>query len=182
MPARRQSRSKKPRKRATKPAQWRKAFLAALARHGNATLAAEQARISRPVPYRHRAEDPVFAAAWAEAMEEAADHLEFAAWQRATEGWEEPVYGSLGPGQGGGQIGSIRRFSTALLIFLLKGIRPEKYRDRFDFRHMGQLQVQHDHKLADTIATDPQAAQLAYQLLERMGAGSRDAGRPGRPG
>jgi hypothetical protein len=32
----------------------------------------------------------------------------------------------------GRQVGSIREYSDMLLIFLLKGLRPAKYRERYD--------------------------------------------------
>lgn len=57
------------------------------------------------------------------ASEEAADRLEEAARERAVEGWEEPVY------QRGELVGSVRKYSDSLLAMLLKGAKPQKYRD-----------------------------------------------------
>ena len=45
------------------------------------------------------------------------------------EGWEEPV--GWYKGEAGG---TVRRFSDTLLIFLLKGAAPEKYRERLEVR------------------------------------------------
>ena len=53
----------------------------------------------------------------------AADDLEQAAYERAVIGWEEPVY------HRGELVGQIRKFSDSLLLTLLKGAKPEKYRD-----------------------------------------------------
>jgi hypothetical protein len=58
--------------------------------------------------------------------------LEDEALRRAVEGVEEPVY------QGGKQVGVIRKYSDALLMFLLKAARPEKYRENYSIRHDGQ--------------------------------------------
>ena len=62
-----------------------------------------------------------------EASEDAADSLEAEARRRAVEGVEEPV--GWYKGQAGGVV---RKYSDTLLIFLLKGRRPELYRERFE--------------------------------------------------
>ncbi len=79
--------------------------------------------------------------AWEEAREEAADHLEDEARRRAVDGWDEPVYGSGGTGVGTVEVGTIRKYDSTLLIFLLKGARPEKYRERFDAKLSGSLDI-----------------------------------------
>ena len=68
--------------------------------------------------------DAEYAAMFQEAKEQAADHLECEARRRAVEGVEEPVYYK------GEVCGTIRKYSDLLLIFLLNGARPEKYRDK----------------------------------------------------
>jgi len=57
------------------------------------------------------------------------------------DGWEEPVFGSGGTGMGTVEVGAIRKFDSTLLIFLLKGARPEKYRERFDTKVSGSLDI-----------------------------------------
>jgi hypothetical protein len=111
---------------------WAKAFLSILAESGNVRLACQAAGIVRSTAYDLRNSDETFAADWERAQEEAADLLEEEARRRAHEGWEEPVFGSMGQGQGSGQVGTVRKYSDTLLIFLLKGARPEKYRDRHE--------------------------------------------------
>lgn len=103
-------------------ARWERAFLASLALTGNVSRAARDAGIDRTQPYRLREDDAAFAKAWDSALEEAADRMEEEALRRAVEGVEEPVY------QKGEQIGAIRRYSDTLLIFLLNGARPHKYK------------------------------------------------------
>lgn len=49
--------------------------------------------------------------------------LEQEAYRRAVEGVEEPVY------QGGELVGTVRRYSDKLLEFLLRGRRPQVYRE-----------------------------------------------------
>jgi hypothetical protein len=50
-------------------------------------------------------------------------------------------------------------YSDTLTIFLLKGIRPEKYRDRADVRHSGKIDIgaMTDAELL-AIAEDPSAS------------------------
>ena len=57
-------------------------------------------------------------------MENAADLLEEEARRRAHDGVDEPVWFQ------GVQCGTVRKYSDTLLIFLLKGAKPDKYRER----------------------------------------------------
>ena len=109
---------------------WAKGFLAALAESGNVRLACDAVRIERSTAYRLRDSDVVFAQAWSNAHSQAADVLEEEARRRAIEGWDEPVFGSLGYRLGSGEIGTVRKYSDTLLIFLMKGANPERYRER----------------------------------------------------
>lgn len=104
---------------------WQSAFLTAFAQLGNVTEAAKLANTTRMTVWRHKTSDPEFAKLFAEAEQEAADLLEKEAWRRATEGTDEPVFYK------GDKCGSIKRYSDNLLMFLLRGVRPEKYRERF---------------------------------------------------
>jgi hypothetical protein len=85
--------------------QWEKAFLAALEQTGSVTQAAETAKIGRCAVYDHKRRDPVFAALWEQALDAGADALEDEARKRAFAG------------------------SDVLLMFMLKGIRPQKWRE-----------------------------------------------------
>lgn len=115
-------------RRTAKKAAWRAAFLAELAASGNVSASATAADVSRRFVYEQRAADLDFAAAWDDALEQGADSMEAEARRRAVDGWEEPVWYQ------GEDVGTVRKFSDTLLIFLLKGARPEKYRDRTDVR------------------------------------------------
>lgn len=107
-------------------AKWEKAFITSLCLYGVVSKACEAASISRSVVYENRESHEDFAQAWAEALEIAADVMELEVRRRAVDGVEEPVY------QGGKEVGTIRRYSDTLLMFLLKGTRPEKFRERHE--------------------------------------------------
>ena len=102
---------------------WRPAFLDQLRQHGNISEAARQAGIDRKTAYNSKAKAPEFAEAWEEAVAESTDTLEAEARRRAVEGVEEPVY------YRGAVVGHITKYSDGLLMFLLKGKRPDEFRD-----------------------------------------------------
>ncbi len=100
------------------------AFLDGLSAGLSVTGACEQAVIGRRTVYEWREQDPDFAANWDAALEAGTDILEDEARRRAVEGVEEPVFYQGKP------VGQVRKYSDVLLIFLLKGRRPEKFKDR----------------------------------------------------
>ncbi len=106
-------------------------MLAALAQSGNYTLAARAAKVSRQAAWKWR-QNAAFQAKCDEAIEAAADLLEAEARRRAVEGHEEPVWYQ-------GEIkGASRKYSDALLMFLLRGAKPAKYSQRADVTSNGQ--------------------------------------------
>lgn len=106
-------------------------FLDALRETGNVVQAAKKVRCSRQILYLHRKVDDAFADDWDAALQEAMDTvLEPEAIRRAVTGVDKPVY------QGGEKVGTIREYSDTLLIFLLKGGKPAKYRERYE--HTGK--------------------------------------------
>ena len=102
----------------------KRAFLMAYAKMGNITSAAEAAEIARRTHYDWCDADQEYVLAFEQAKEAFADMLEREALRRATEGVEHTVY------QGGKAVGKRREYSDTLLIFMLKGERAEKYRER----------------------------------------------------
>jgi hypothetical protein len=105
----------------------RELFLDALAKTGNVQKAAKSAHTTPKTAYNYRHADPDFAAAWAQALDAAYDIvLEPEAMRRALDGVERPVYHQ------GKKVDTIREYSDTLLIFLLKGGRPAKYRERYE--------------------------------------------------
>ncbi len=103
-----------------------------MAATGNVSLSAKAAGIGRTAAYEERARDARFAAEWDEAHESFLDKAEQEAFRRALRGVREPAGWYQGtPG------GYVQRYSDTLLIFLLKGGRPEKYRDNVN--HTGEV-------------------------------------------
>lgn len=124
---------------------WKPAFLAALRETGVIRYACEAADIGRTTAYRFRGQDASFAAEWDDAMQDAADLLELEAVRRARTGVRDPVIYQGKPcgawvndkgeivseGTPGAKLVplTVTKYSDTLLMFLLKGARPEKYRD-----------------------------------------------------
>ena len=106
------------------PQGWRGVFLAALRETGNVSAAARRASTSRSVCYGRRRRDAGFAAAWEDALEEAADRLEMEAFRRAVDGVGEDRF------FGGHVVGEVTRYSDALLMFLLRARRPQRFGPR----------------------------------------------------
>ncbi len=106
-------------------------FLEALSECGNIKKSAKKTKISRDTVYRWRREDEEFAKAWDEALELGIDALEDEAMRRAVDGYLKPVF------HGGKKVGSVREYSDTLLIFLLKGRRPERYAERRNVKWNG---------------------------------------------
>lgn len=161
-----------------KKERWPEKFIAALADSGNVRAACEVAGIARKTAYGKRNTDLAFAAEWDAALEEACDTLEAEARRRAVEGVDKPVY------QQGMKVGVIREYSDTLLIFLLKGNRPSKFketvRQELTGKDGGAIQVANRPDLAQL--SDEELAQLE-RMYERLASKSADAGRsPGGTG
>lgn len=110
----------------------REAFLAAYAESGNVSLAARTADVDRCTHYKWL-EDVEYAAAFAQADAQAGDALEAEARRRALCGVEEPAGWYQGsPG------GTVTKYSDTLLIFLLKGRKPDVYGDKQRVEHTGK--------------------------------------------
>jgi hypothetical protein len=105
------------------------AFLAAFRATGNVRLACKAASVGRSSHYRWLEKNSEYREAFDLAKEDAADIIEAEAFRRAVVGVEKPVGWYKGkPG------GTVREYSDILLIFLLKALRPEKYRERVEVR------------------------------------------------
>lgn len=99
-------------------------FLALLAEGNTVAHAASILRVGRATAYEHRAMDAAFAVAWDEAFEAGTEVLEQIAKQRATVGHKRDVILKDGT-----VITVQEQPSDTLLIFLLKGRKPDTYRD-----------------------------------------------------
>jgi hypothetical protein len=107
-------------------------FLKAYATAGTVRSACALARVGRRTHYTWLEHDETYQAWFREAQDDVADKLEQEAMRRAHDGVRKPVY------QGGKRVGFIQEYSDVLLIFLLKGLRPEKYRERFEHSGTGK--------------------------------------------
>jgi hypothetical protein len=115
------SRTQGPAREATKHHNQAK-FLAAFSRLGHIGKSCEAAGIERTCVWDWRRDDE-FEAKYLEALDRSVGTLEDEALRRAVDGTEENVY------HNGMACGTVRKYSDVLLIFLLKGARPERYRD-----------------------------------------------------
>lgn len=100
-------------------------LLAELRFSGNVTAAARLVGVGRRTAYEWREQDPALAQAWDEAVAEYVDGLEAEADRRAVEGVSKPLFY-----KGTRLKADVREYSDTLLIFRLKALRPQQYRER----------------------------------------------------
>lgn len=111
--------------------------------------------MGRSTHYEWLRADKVYAERFAEAQEDAIEFLEQEARRRAIVGVEQPVVYQgrfcyeTDPSTGQRRQLAIRKYSDALLIFLLKAARPERYRDRFEHTgpEGGSIPMKHSGKI-----------------------------------
>ena len=111
-----------------------RAFLGVYRQCANVRLAARLARCARSQHYWWL-KQPAYAEAFAEARAEACDALEAEARRRAVKGVRKPVYYK------GKVVGFNRKYSDTLLMFLMKGAMPEKYRDNVKMKKTGGAEL-----------------------------------------
>lgn len=132
------------------PPRTREKFLEHLARTGNVTQSAEASGFTRKTAYKHRREDPEFAAAWDDAFEQATDALESEARRRAYDGVKRPVY------QGGELVGYVQEYSDQLMLALLKAHRRGTFGDKQQVEHSGALTLEQLVSGSLTVAAKPE--------------------------
>lgn len=106
-------------------------FFDAISNGMTVARAADKAGYSLSTVYYHKKEDLSFADRWDIARETAIQIMEEEADRRAIQGIDKPVYylGQL--------VDTVKEYSDQLLIFRLKAMRPEVYRDRTTTEHQG---------------------------------------------
>lgn len=107
----------------------REKFLGVYKEIGIIRDAAKEAGINRGTVYKWLNNDQDFKVQFLAAKEDAAEKLEREAIRRAAEGVDKPVFYK------GDIVGAVREYSDTLLIFLLKGMSPDKYADRVKQEH-----------------------------------------------
>lgn len=163
--------------RPKRPPRWQRAFLAALAESGNVTAACRAARVARSVVYERLDADPDLGELWDAALDEAADRLETEALRRAVDGVSRPVthkgelvYVPVDPAvPDGDKVPLVEvTYSDTLLIFLLKAARPEKYRERWDVQHAGEVRNPTIDAALTRMLADPEALAAAEALADAI--------------
>lgn len=138
------------------------AFLQALETHVYVTRSCKTAGIARSTAYQWRSEDPAFAEAWKDVDKANVERLEAEAERRGREGVLKPVFYQ------GEEVGQVREYSDALLMFMLKAKDPERYRDRSTVTHAGDpaapVQVEHSVNLR---ALEEHEVEELHRLVEK---------------
>ena len=111
-------------KRKESAGEWKPIFLRALATYPVVGEACKAAGIARKTAYQWRKEDEAFRLAWEDAWQDGADQLELVLIKRG-----------------------IAKDNIAL-FFILKGIRPDVYRERYEHAGPGGGPIQHEHDLS----------------------------------
>ena len=138
----------------TRKRDWKPAFIEVLRETGNVTLAAQHAGQSRNQVHDVRQRSKRFAAQWDNALEEATDLLEAEARRRAFTGIDKPVFYK------GKVVGSTKKYSGPLLMFLLEAHRPQKFRDGGKVEQPG----------ATDVGVDRDIEKRLMERLDRMAA------------
>lgn len=112
-------------------AKRKKIFLESYAKDGNHAKASRDCGISLRQTYHWLELDPNFAKAYYDAREHYLAKLEAEADRRAVEGVDRPVF------YRGEICGHVTEFSDSLLMFRLKALAPQKYRERQSLEHSG---------------------------------------------
>jgi len=127
---------------------WRPAYIKGLSETGKHTTAAEFAGIDRLAAFHQRRSDPEFAAACEQAIQAASESLEAEAIRRAKEGVQRLKFNSkTGEAYRDPRTGEYyveHEYSDTLMTLLLRGLRPDRYRDRssVEMEHSGGVQVE----------------------------------------
>lgn len=136
--------------------QQQKNFLAELEKCGNITAACKLAKIDRKAVYRWKP-DPAFLVEYKEALSMGIDAIEDEATRRAFEGVKKPVF------QQGKRVGYVQEFSDTLMIFLLKGRRPEIFKDRHELTGKDGGPIQTTNVDLKDLTTEQLAALAAFK-------------------
>jgi AcrR family transcriptional regulator len=169
--------------RATPKKGWKDVVVAAMATGATVSEAASAAGVSRVTIYRYLQSDAEFKAAFDDAEEQGTDVIEAEATRRAVHGVDEPVIYQGTPTLIGYdsadkpcdtkdprcvrcEFFTIRKPSDTLAIFLLKGRRPQKFRERFELTGKDGGPIKTEEKKVHSIDD------LHSALAEYVGNGS----------
>lgn len=116
-------------------APWRQVYLGLLEHCPNVTVASRMAGVTREAVRLVRNQDAEFAAAEKQAMATGADLVEASAFKSAVYGDLEPVFHQ------GVCVGHVVKYSDAMRALLLKGLKPDTYREKIE--HTGEVTHRH---------------------------------------
>jgi len=111
-----------------------KRFFNCLETTGRVGESARYSGYSRTSVYQYRLDDAEFAEQWQASLDTYTESLEAEADRRAVNGIDEPVFYK------GEMIATKKKYSDNLLMFRLKGISPDKYRERREVKHDGKIE------------------------------------------
>lgn len=119
-------------------------FLKALAVDGNVTRAAAAAKTSKQTLKEWRDKDAQFRYDWDMAVDAVADMLESEAIRRAVQGVDKVVVsgGKVVLDDNTKQPMVEKVYSDGLLTLLLKGAKPERFRENHKVEHTGTISIQ----------------------------------------
>lgn len=156
------------------------AFLDAFGRIGTVTGAAQVAGITARLHYDWMDLDLQYVEEFAAKGQESLERLEAEARRRAAVGVEKPVLyagnqvlvedTSQPPGPDGRRPKKLlteREYSDILLIFLMKGLAPQKYRDNYRIEHTGAEggPVEFEHRVTFYLPANPRAVEQTRLAL-----------------
>jgi hypothetical protein len=134
--------------------QAKQQFLVEFAKTGMIDKAAVKSGRTRRTIYDWVEKDAAFKASYEESKEHFVELLETEADRRAVKGCEKPVFYM------GEVVGRIREYSDTLLIFRLKALAPDKYRERQEITGKDGKPIQ--------VETKPNLALLSDEELRTL--------------
>ncbi|HAG99428.1 MAG TPA: hypothetical protein DCL75_11385 [Ktedonobacter sp.] len=131
-----------------------KKFLITFAKNANVLLSAKTAKVHRSTVYEWLEKSEEFSILYHQAEMDANDAVRAEIDRRGRQGWLEPVY------QGGAKVGTIRKYSDTLLVFLARSRMPE-YRDASKLSIDAQVNATTTTKNAGEVLLDLRSASSA---------------------
>lgn len=128
------------------------AFLEYYAKCGNIKMTSRRLKLDKKYHYYWLRNDPEYYEKFQQVRQIAIGDMEDEAHRRAMEGFTIPIY------QKGMKVGEMTQFSDNLLMFLLKGAAPERFRDNWK----GQEKAE--------VRSDPDLSKLTTEEIETLHA------------
>lgn len=156
---------------------WKPTFFAELKKWGVVAHAAREAGISTARVRQLRKENPEFAAAYAEAIEEIVATMEVVARQRALVGVRTPVLFQ------GKVVHHINEVDSSMLRWLLARLKPEVYGEKAELRlkHEGEIDLNVFGQIDLHLLTDDELHTLDTIFERALARGDQDGARAAEP-